>query len=246
PSPTPSPTPTPIPSPTPGPAPTATPKPTPTATPPKLSTKATVASNGRILAPTPTSTNLAPIPTAWYLTYGSGSQIIYLDTAVTHNSNPSIRLDQHTSADANTGRECDSLWFAVKPGDHIIYKCWIKISASGIGDTNPFSGARIGIDFYDSKRITGLQSDGKHGIYPNEDAQAISDHYVHWGTSGWVQRTIDFTVPNTMASDGTPYPEGQLHTPTGMILWMQVWSSSYGSTDPGQAWFSEAALYINP
>ena len=246
PTPTPSPTPTPTssPSPTPNPSPTPTASPTPTPTP--FPIHISMMSSGTILPSLPNPTNLAPIPSAWYLTYGSGPQIIHLDNTVVHNGKPSIRLDQHTSADVNVDRECDSIWLAVKPGDHIVFSCWMKTTSSGLGDTNPFSGARIGIDFYDSKRITGVQSDGQHGYFPNEDDQAIANNYVNWGTSVWTKRTIDFVVPNTMGSDGYYYSINQQRTPTGMIVWMQVWSSTYGSTDSGQAWFSNATVYINP
>lgn len=188
-----------------------------------------------------TQTNLAPIPTGWFFSYGSGHQIIQLDTTVVHNGNPSIRIDQHTSADVNTARECNSIWIPVKPGDHLVFKCWIKISNSGYGDTNPYSGARIGVDFYDSLRIGSLQSP----TYPETDGGVLAN-YVHWGTNGWVQRTIEFIVPNTMPTDGYPRSAGGSYIPTGVILWMQVWSSTYGSTDPGQAWFANAEFYINP
>jgi hypothetical protein len=192
--------------------------------------------------PIPAPTNLAPISTAWSLTYGTGPQIIHLDTSVTYNGESSIRLDNHTSADINTARECNSISFSAHPGDHIVFSCWMKTSASGYGDTNPYSGARIGIDFYNSKRIAGLQSP----TYPDTDT-GVRLNYVNWGTSQWTKRTIDFVVPQTMTADGwSGWPQGSQQTPTGMILWMQVWSSSYGSTDPGQAWFAHVELYKNP
>jgi len=184
--------------------------------------------------PTPTSTlkNLAPIPTAWALTYGTGPQITHLDTSVTYNGNPSIRIDRHTIADMNSARECNSGGYSIKPGDRVVFSCWMKTTASGYGDTNPYSGARIGIDLYaSSTRIGALQS----ATYPDTDV-GVRLNYVNWGTSQWTKRTIDFVVPQTIGGA----------TPTGMILWLQVWSSTYGSTDPGQAWFANTELYINP
>jgi hypothetical protein len=207
-----------------------------------------VLSGGIIIFPTPTATstpllnNLAPLPSAWHLTYGTGPQIIHLDTSVTYNGQPSIRLDRHTSADINTGRECNTGGIRIKPGDHIVFKCWMKTTASGYGDTNPYSGARIGIDFYNSQRIAALQSP----TYPDTNL-GVRQNYVNWGTSQWTQRTIEFVVPQTIPADGwIGYPAGSLQTPTAMILWIQVWSSTYGSTDPGQAWFANTELYINP
>jgi len=209
----------------PTPSPSAVPSPSPTPTP----------------SPSPSPNNLAPIPNGWSLTYGADPQIIHLDTTVTYNGNPSIRLDQHTSADLNTARESNSFWIPISPGDHVVFSCWMKTTDSGYGDTNPYSGARIGIDFYSNKRIGSLQS----ATYPETD-QSVRLNYVNWGTYQWTKRTIDFIVPQTVTADGYGYPTGTLVAPTGMILWLQVWSSTYGSTDPGQAWFADARLYINP
>jgi hypothetical protein len=205
----------------------------------------TVTTTTTTSTPTPTTSpntaNLAPL-SAWSLTYGTGPQIIKLDTYVTYNGESSIRLDRHTSADVNTARECNSKGFSVKPGDHVVFSCWMKTSASGYGDTNPYSGARIGLDFYNTKRITGLQS----ATLPENDI-SVRQHYVNWGTSQWTKRTIDFVVPQTIRADSASYwTEGSQQVPTGLVLWMQVWSSTYGSTDPGQAWFAHPELYINP
>jgi len=207
------PTSTPMSTPTPNPTATPTPSPIPTSTP-------------------SANNNLAPLPAAWDLTYGTGPQIIFLDSSVTFNGEPTIRLDQHTSADMNSARECNSGGYSIKPGDRVVFSCWMKTTASGYGDTNPYSGARIGIDLYaSSTRIGALQS----ATYPDTDV-GVRLNYVNWGTSQWTKRTIDFVVPQTIGGA----------TPTGMILWLQVWSSTYGSTDPGQAWFANTELYINP
>ena len=197
--------------------------------------------------PTPVLHNLASIPSHWYLTYSTGPQIIHLDSSVTYNGEASVRLDKHTSADVNTARECNTGAYSIKPGDHIVFSCWMKTTESGYGDTNPFSGARIGIDFWNSGgRINGLASDGQHGLYPNEQSSAVQEFYVPWG-SDWTLKIIDFIVPQKMTADGFfGYPAGTSQTPSAMILWMQVWSSTYGSTDPGHAWFANAQLYINP
>jgi hypothetical protein len=177
------------------------------------------------------ATNLAPLK-VWDLTYGTGPQIIKLDYAVTYNGQPTIRLDRHTSADMNNARECNTNGIRIQPGDRIVFKCWMKTTKSGFGDTNLYSGARIGIDFYGSGRCLGaVQSP----TYPDTHL-GVRQNYVNWGTSQWTERTIQFTVPKTIGGI----------TPTAMILWMQVWSSTYGSTDPGQAWFANPQLYKNP
>ena len=61
-------------------------------------------------------TNLGIIPSNYCLTFGSGPQIIHVDTAVTRTGKPSIRLDQHTASDVNYCREVDGTWYKVKRG----------------------------------------------------------------------------------------------------------------------------------
>ena len=235
PSPTASPTPTPTITPTPSPTPIASPSPTPTASPRKVQVKATFSSQGIIIPP---GSNLVPIPSGWWIDRDGQT----LDTSVTYNGMPSIRLDKTATTSNNLNRECDSITISVKPGNHIVFKCWMKTTASGLGDTNPYSGARIGIDFYDNMRISALQSP----TYPNT-AEGERQMYVNWGTSEWTLRTIDFILPSTMAADGyLGHPIGGSYTPTCIILWMQVWSSTYGATDSGKAWFANPQLYIYP
>jgi hypothetical protein len=192
------------------------------------------------------NTNLAPIPNAWggysqtgYLHYMTGPQIIFLDTTFTHNGHPSIRIERHVEGiDMNHARECDGTRYNVKAGDHIVAKCWIKTGASGYGDTNIYSGARTGIDLYHDSYNLG----GEGVSLPLSDA----DWYVHWG-SNWTLRTIDFVVPSDYFT--YDYNTEQTISPVqanSFCFWIQVWSSTYGATDPGLAWFADAELYINP
>jgi hypothetical protein len=132
----------------------------------------------------------------------------------------------------------------VKPGDHIVFKVWMKTNASTIGDTTPQSGIRLGIDFYtaNGNQITGTASpDGS--VWTPENGSPTNQYlnYVHWGHD-WEQRTMDFIVQNQYPS----YPAGQLMTPDRMIPWMQVWSGNNENADNGIAWFADAELYINP
>jgi len=151
------PSPSPSPSPSPTPTPTATPTPTPTATP----------------------TNLAPIPQGWstatngmHYAVGGVANVI-LDSNVKYNSVASIRDDPVGNTD-NYAREVNGPYLSIKPGDHIIFSCWIKTSASSLGDKSATSGGRIGIDFYGGGRITGSASpDGAvwtpSGGWPNNE-----------------------------------------------------------------------------
>lgn len=203
----------------------------------------TISSKGSITYSS-SNVNLAVIPDHWELTYGGGPQIIYLDYSVTRSVSPSIRLEPHVEGvDINTARECDGTWYNVVPGDHIVARCWMKTTESGFGDTNPFSGARIGFDFYGDQNLphNGQLNGVASPTYPQTD-QGVLDNYVHWGTSNWTQRTIEFIVPATVISIW----DGQPHVVTSIVMWLQVWSGTYGGTDPGKAWFADAELYINP
>jgi hypothetical protein len=193
-----------------------------------------------VRAPAPVSnTNLAVIPDDWSLTYGSGPQIIHLDYDVTHNGHVSIRLDPHTSSDVNNLRECDGTWYNVKPGDHIVAKCWILCGGSGTGDTSIYHGARLGIDLYASS------SAGYDGVetWPH-DGQEHTNSMVHWGSEAWTQKVWDIIVPSTFYT--TVYGRGGTRkcNPVqvdSMVLWLEV----VDPTDSGKAWFSDAELYIN-
>lgn len=209
------------------------------------SSQANIFSQGSITYPH-SNVNLAVIPDDWRLTYKTGPQIIFLDyTVVMIAGKPTIRLEPHVDGvDVNNARECDSIEIAVEPGDHIVATCWMKTSASGFGDTDPCSGARIGIDLCDHNGGDFILYGIETATYPNGDE---ASHYVHWGTNTWTQRTIDFVVPSDYFTydylSGTTISPRQV---SSITMWMQVWSSTYGSTDPGLAWFADAELYINP
>jgi hypothetical protein len=178
------------------------------------------------------------------LSIGGVSNVV-LDTSVLYNGSPSIRVDP-VGRTGNTGREVNGPWLSIKPGDHIVFKCWMKTSASTLGDTSQYSGARIGIDFYTDKYIVGTSTpDGKTRTpagYPAGEEL----NYVHWGTSTWTQIVMDFVVASKYPAEGSGYSFGQMVTPTHILPWMQVYSSTYGTSDSGKAWFANAQLYINP
>lgn len=175
---------------------------------------------------------MAPIPDGWNLIYPGSPQYCFLDYSVTHNGHVSIRIEP----DYVGVRECDSNFFPIEPGDHIVIKSWIKIEDNG--DRDVWSGARIGIDLIGDY-------DATIGRYPC--LKGYDSQYVNWGTQGWVQRTLDFIVP----SDYFTVDEvtGRTIRPTQATaagMWLQVWSSTYGGTEPGNAWFADAEYYINP
>jgi hypothetical protein len=207
--------------------------------------------SGTCRAGTSTNTNLAVIPDDWLgsdhwggVGWDAFSNVVWDYTVERTSGIPSIKSMPHTSADANTDRQCECKWYAVKPGDHIVAKCWIKIDANG--DTDTYSGARIGMDLSGGNNylLWGIQ-EGKYVNPPDTTLEA--QQYVHWGTPGWTQRTVDFIVPNDYFT--YDYRSKQTISPTQVdhiVLWLQVWSSTYYGTEVGNAWFADAELYINP
>lgn len=196
------------------------------------SSQISIPSQGSIIYSPSPSQNLAPIPDGWSLVYPDNPQYCYLDYSVTHNGHVSIRIEP----DYVGTRECDSNFFPAKPGDHIVIKCWIRIEDNG--DRDMWSGARIGIDLIGDY-------DATIGRYPC--LYDLGSTYVNWGTQDWVQRTIDFIVPSDYFT--LDKVTGETITPTQISaagMWMQVWSSTYGGTESGNAWFADAEFYINP
>lgn len=189
-------------------------------------------------------------PSGWHI--NREGQFIVSNPIYEHTAgNPSLSLNATDPDGNNPDREYNSAIIPVNAGQHIVYSCWIKITESGLDENRPWLGARIGIDFFDSHRIIALQSSTWAGqnsyLYPeipnwsDLSEQAVWNNFVNWGTVGWQKRTIDFIVPSSMPSDGRYYPLGETHSPTAMIVWMQVGDSS----DPGQAWFADSELYID-
>jgi hypothetical protein len=207
--------------------------------------------------PAPNLNNRTPFPRAWEHPSIGGTSTghsignpntddsnLMIDQSTLYNGNPTIRIGPAGST-ANPAREIDGPWFGVKPGDHIVFTAWIKITASSIGDTTPCSGIRIGIDFYASNGdITGTASpDGS--VWSPTGGWPAGQTFVNWGTSTWTQIKMDFIVQSQYL--GAPigysnYSPGQMVTPICIIPWVQV----CGSNDQGQAWFADSQLYINP
>lgn len=195
------------------------------------------------------ATNLAVIPNDWGMNRFPN---IFLDTI---NGEPAIRLERHIEGqDTNNAREVDGRWYKVKPGDHVVFKCLMKTEPSQLGDIDPASGARIGIDLWYSDAapnwgtknyiLWGISSD----TYRNPQNYAANvAHYVPFGTSQLTQRTIEFIVPDEFFS--IDYLTGEQITPVKpnvVIVWAQAWSSTNGGTDPAKVWFTKSELYINP
>ncbi len=180
------------------------------------------------------------------VTFGADPQICHLDNSVLYNGHVSIRLDPPFASDPEKPREVNGKWIPVKPGDHIIFKAWMKVDyVAGYQfspeDANTWRGARIGVSYYGS---TGIIEDiiGPSGALPASAADSMAC-WVLWNTSGWVQKTMDFVVPETVPDRAT----GTLEVPVGIIPWFQV--LGYPNNQPtslGSGWMADAELYINP
>ena len=143
----------------------------------------------------------------------------------------------------------------VVPGDTVLFSAWIQISGGNY--STPYAGARIGVDLnavcwnaqcsaYVRVNLYGLSSP----TYPDSDSGTIQN-YVQVGTSGWVERTISFTVPSAYFS--YDYYSGQsLSSLSGggttqlqisqIGCWMQVWGTG---AETSTAWFTDTSLTIS-
>ena len=207
-------------------------------------------------------TNLAPILGQWgnyhlynNIYYGSISnpQIAFADFTNTHNENPSIRLGPRNNY--NLYREVNFHWLPVSPGDHVVFRCWIKTEAS----TTNYKGGIIGFDVYGpiADYVNGVSDNGRLWEVSNcangDDNDSFGDpktwnyQYVSYGND-WTLMTVDVTIPDTVFTHndyGKPKTPQQIN---GLIPWLGAnWMKSDWTTlELSTVWFADAELYINP
>jgi hypothetical protein len=69
-----------------------------------------------------------------------------------------------------------------------------------------------------------------------------------WNTATWTLKTWDFIVPSTIYNQNfgawppTPIPPSQI---TYFVMWAQAMQVN-DETARGNAWFTDAELYLNP
>jgi len=237
-------TPTPSPSPTPSPTPTPTPSPT-------------SSSSGTNFAPIdPSCAHTYNWMVSWY------SNLAWDYTTEYVSGVPSVEI-MPVGNSGNSACECDLSGSSsnypyvdvpVVPGDTVVFSAWIQISGGTY--STPYAGARIGIDLnavcwnaqcsaYVRVNLYGLSSP----TYPDSDSGTIQN-YVPVGTSGWVERTISFTVPSTQFTNdnysGQTLSALSGGTTTALEIsqigcWMQVWGTG---TSTATALFTDTSLQI--
>lgn len=177
------------------------------------------------ISPAPGPLNILPI-SAFELGVPSYSPTV-LDPVVTYNGSPSLRNDP---ASPYLPREVNGKWTAVKPGDHILFKAWMKAEPSPL---RTLYGVRIGIDWYGANANLGGTSYNPLGTVPNEVQTTLETNlnFVPWG-SDWTFREIDLLVPELRK--GLPV--------YGMIAWFQA---GFPAGETGKSWIADSELYIN-
>ena len=170
-----------------------------------------------------------------------------MDYSVYYSISPSIRIDAHTSL--NPYREVDNFGgnFNVNPGDHVIFRCWVKTGSSTLGQNGVANnGAILNWDWYGSGgRLHDHSSNNPYYDQTTASAQAVGDSVGLPFNRDWTQLALDCIVPNQVYNDNT----GGFSVPTYIVLAPCVsWynPSLGGQIDDGQAWYSNAELYINP
>ena len=183
------------------------------------------------------NTNLAVIPNDFSLVFGNENQYAFVDTNITHNGNPSIRVEP----DYTGSREVDGIWYNVTPGDHVVASCWMRVLTNSSTSDYPQCGARIGIDFYGYVNgVFTLLTDEKFWYNFYNDGNYSLGYVQDSNNCAWQQRIIDITVP-VYATDNN----GNVATVTALVMWLQ--GAPWGE-DPSASptWFADAELYINP
>jgi hypothetical protein len=136
--------------------------------------------------------------TGWDFHHYVSPQYIFVDTTQKHNGVASVRLDTTAYIDR-------SIWpsyrIAVIPGQHIVFKSWVKV---GPNPVSSYGGARLGIDGWNATE----------GGQDNEaiPGHAVASDYLPWAnvSAQWVQLTLNYTaLPGDAAVE--PWVQGYPH-----------------------------------
>jgi hypothetical protein len=198
------------------------------------------------------STNLAPIPDGWSTANTTNENGIggtpYIVYPVSWQGKTAVRLDpdpDYIAIGWPCTNEINSAWFPIKPGDHIIYKMWLWVESSTVGDDgNAYAGAMMGIDVYGNGRICGLTTPDGKCAWPNYGPE-YTQNIVPFGTMTWIQKTMDFIVQDTYMAD--PYgghTAYEVVVPNGCIPTLNIYTH-HPTTEKASIYFAGAELYIS-
>lgn len=194
--------------------------------------------------------NLVPCPAGWY--FHPENPNVQVDNEVLHNGHESIRIGPHIEGiDTNVYRECWAHGIYVKPGDHVVFKVWIKTGPSTMGKDGVYGwGAAAIIDFRTADWMLVFE-------HSSDDPRSLTD--PNWNTrrddpgrfvpfnSNWTLRQLDFIIPDTVPDayhDWNNRVVVDSITPdvgVGYPVSLEPWVG-----DQGLVWFADSELYINP
>jgi hypothetical protein len=210
--------------------------------------------------PTPGGNNIATIPSYWTNKWRGIGGDPYIYYPVTWQGQTCIKIspDPNYAAWAQSCgwmglNELDGMtnnvFTPVKPGDHVVFKAWIWVEPSTVGRGG---GLYMAIDIGGANgRIEELQGANAEPVYPTPPSEGRL--LVSWGSSHWVQLTIDFIVQNVYYGDHNKdigggyqgYDRGEAATPTWICPWFQL--LNFESYEEGaSAYVYGTELYINP
>jgi len=227
-----------------------------------------------------TNTNLAVIPDDWgnydhnpssWIGYGSGNQIVFLDTTVertpgypsiwhrythipacsneTYDSSQSACLSHggtwNPAGDMNGARECDGVWYNVSVGDHIVFKCWEKtgLSQHPAYNNDPTDSYGVGARIGMDLYAPDPNRPGYIMIVAGALVNGVG--YDDTSISGHYS-SAGSDVPcntSTWTQQVIDYIVPSGYGITQVVGWMQMRPEQGDSV---QGWFADCELYINP
>jgi hypothetical protein len=230
---------------------------------------------------TSTGTNLGVIPNDWgngnpnpssWIGYGSGNQIVFLDTTVERTpGNPSIwhrythipacsneAYDSSQSAclsnggtwnpagDMNGAREVDGIWYNVSVGDHVVFKCWEKtgLSQNPAYNNDPTDSYGVGARIGMDLYAPNPNRPGYIMIVAGALVNGLGD--VNGNVISGHFASAGSDVPcntSTWTQQVIDYIVPSGYGITQVVGWLQMRPETGDSV---QGWFADCELYINP
>lgn len=222
-----------------------------------------------------TGYNFAPLSV--YITSITGHpDYAELDSYVLRNGVASIRDIKHIGYIGDnqgeidiwpwlsTGQNVDGHTVPTLAGAHLVFGVWAK--TSGASNGNPYSGARIGVDFYATALVGGISTFGEPYTNPtirdtgvpcpengtNDPGGWYNGHrtWIDFGHDDWTLLMYDYIIPTTFYGyiAGSTWPLAVACDSSVQIDTLVAWLDC--NADPTQyehaVWFSEPFMLFNP